>query len=160
MSRFVQTRWLCLERCCDKEQRKYPALKSLFASRTESSLRQDKGNEEDDERSTEKRFKRLKKVFADPLTEVYISFFTSVLSLFTHNNLFLQRSDPQAYNVHPMTQSLVKKIASRFMKREALSNVTVENVQDESNYVPPKDMHVEFNTMLLLRRLFNDGDID
>ena len=55
----------------DKEQQKYPALKSLLTSRTESTLRQDKGNEEDDEKSTEKRFKRLKKAFADPLTEVY-----------------------------------------------------------------------------------------
>ena len=59
-----------------------------------------------------------------------------------------------------MTQSLIKKIASRFLKREALSNVTVKNVQDESKYVPLKDMHVGFNTMLLLRRLFNEGDID
>ena len=160
MSRFVNTRWHCLERCCDKEQRKYPALKSLFTSRTESSLRQDKGNEEDDEKSTKKRFKRLKETFADPLTEVYISFFTSTLLLFTHYNLFLLRSDPQAHNVHPMTQSLIKKIASRFLKREALSNVTVKNVQDESNYVPLKDMHVGFNTMLLLKRLFNEGDID
>ena len=143
MSRFVKTRWLCLERCCDKEQQKYPALKSLFTSRTESSLRQDKRNEEDDEKSTRKRFKRLKKAFADPLTEVYISFFTSALPLFTHCNLFLQQSDPQAHNVHPMTQSLIKKIATRFLKREALSNATVKNVQDESNYVPLKDMHVD-----------------
>ena len=134
MSRFVKTRWLCLERCCDKEQRKYPALKSLFTSRTESTLRQDKGNEDDDEKRTKKRFKRLKKAFVDPLTEVYISFFTSALQLFTHYNFFLQRSDPQTHNVHPMTQSLIKKIASRFLKREALSNVTVKNVQDESNY--------------------------
>ena len=59
-----------------------------------------------------------------------------------------------------MTQSLIKKIASCFLKREVLSNVTVKNVQDESNYVPLKDMHVGFNTMLLLRRLFNEGDID
>ena len=59
-----------------------------------------------------------------------------------------------------MTQSLIKKIASRFLKREALSNVTVKNVQDESNYVPLKDMHVGFNTMLLLKRLFSEGDLD
>ena len=59
-----------------------------------------------------------------------------------------------------MTQSLIKKIASRFLKREALSNVTVRNVRDESNCVPLKYMHVGFNTMLLLRRLFNEGDID
>ena len=59
-----------------------------------------------------------------------------------------------------MTRSLVKKIASPFMKRKAISSVTVENVQDESNYVPLKDMHIGFNTMLLLRRPFNEGDID
>ena len=46
------------------------------------------------------------------------------------------------------------------MKGEALSNVTVANVEDESSYFPLKDMHVGFNTMLLLRRLFSDGDID
>ena len=129
-------------------------------SRTVSSLRQDKGNKEDNEKSTKKRFKRLKKAFADPFTEVYISFFMSAPPLFTHYNLFLQRSDPQAHHVYPMTQSLIKKIASRFLKREAVSNVTVKNVQDESNYVPLKDMYVGFNTMLLLRRLFNEGDID
>ena len=116
MSRFVKTRWLCLERCCDKEQQKCPALKSLFTSRTGSNLRQDKGNEEDDEKSTEKRFKRLKKAFTGPLIEVYISVFTSALLLFTHYNLFLQRSDPQAHNVHPMTQSLTKKMHPVFWK--------------------------------------------
>ena len=110
MFRFVKTRWLCPEGCCDKEQQKCPALKSLFTSRTGSNLRQDKGNEEDDEKSTEKRFKRLKKAITGPLIEVYISVFTSALLLFTHYNLFLQRSDPQAHNVHPMTQSLTKKM--------------------------------------------------
>ena len=52
-----------------------------------------------------------------------------------------------------------KNIFSRFMKREVVSNVTVENVKDKSNYIPLKDMARGFNTMLLLRRLFNEGDI-
>ena len=52
-----------------------------------------------------------------------------------------------------------KNIFSRFMKREVVSNVTVENVKDKSNYIPLKDMTIGFNTMLLLRRLFNEGDI-
>ena len=30
MIRFVKTRWLSREKCCDKEMKKYPALKSLF----------------------------------------------------------------------------------------------------------------------------------
>ena len=38
--------------------------------------------------------------------------------------------------------------------------MTVKNIQDESNCVPVKYMHVGINTMLLLRRLFNEGDID
>ena len=37
------------------------------------------------------KFSRLKKAFNDPLTEVHIAFYTSVLPLFTHYNLFLQR---------------------------------------------------------------------
>ena len=49
MSRFVKIRWLCLTRCCDKEQQKYPALQALFTSRTESSLQQNRENEEDNE---------------------------------------------------------------------------------------------------------------
>ena len=91
---------------------------------------------------------------------MYISFFTTALPLFTPYNLFLQRSDPQAHNVHPMIQSLIKKNASSFMKKEALSNVTVKNIQDDLNYVLLKDMHVGFNSVLLLKRLFNEGDID
>ena len=59
-----------------------------------------------------------------------------------------------------MIQPLIKKNASSFMKKEALSNVTVKNVQDDLNYVPLKDMQVGFNSMLLLKRLFNEGDID
>ena len=37
------------------------------------------------------KFSKLKKAFNDPLTEVHIAFYTSVLPLFTHYNLFLQR---------------------------------------------------------------------
>ena len=32
-TRFVSTRWLSLEICCDKELKKYEALKSMFLSR-------------------------------------------------------------------------------------------------------------------------------
>ena len=60
---------------------------------------------------------RLKKAFTDPLTEVYISFFTTALPLFTPYNLFLQRSDPQAHNVHPMIQSLIKKKCIQFYEK-------------------------------------------
>ena len=34
-TRFVSTRWLSLETCCDKEFKKIEALKSMFISRGE-----------------------------------------------------------------------------------------------------------------------------
>ena len=34
-TRFVSTRWLSLETCCDKEFKKFEALKSMFISRVE-----------------------------------------------------------------------------------------------------------------------------
>ena len=43
MSRFVKTRWLSLELCCNKEFKKFPSLKSMFLSRTDNSLGIDKG---------------------------------------------------------------------------------------------------------------------
>ena len=38
MSRFVQTRYLSPENCCNKEFNKFPSLKSMFQSRTDNSL--------------------------------------------------------------------------------------------------------------------------
>ena len=40
-TRFVPTGWLSLEICCDKELKKYKALKSLFLSRVEKKGRLD-----------------------------------------------------------------------------------------------------------------------
>ena len=40
-----------------------------------------------------KRFKRLEKAFKDPWTEVYLYFFSGVLSAFKQANLLLQRED-------------------------------------------------------------------
>ena len=41
-------RWLCLERYCPKETKKFEALTSMFSSRTDSSSKQDVGKEDDD----------------------------------------------------------------------------------------------------------------
>ena len=57
MIRCVSTRWLSLEKCCDKD--KYPALKSIFLSRNET------------------RFVRLQTSHQDLLTEIYVLFYTS-----------------------------------------------------------------------------------
>ena len=46
--RYVRTRWLSLQLCCEKELKKYPALVSLFKSRTKDSNREDNGDEDAD----------------------------------------------------------------------------------------------------------------
>ena len=155
MSRFAKTRWLCLEKCCDKELRKYPAFKSMFESRTGESSKQDRGDETGNQ--IKSKFERLKKAFADPLTEVHISFFTAVLPLFTHFNSFFQRSDPQAHNVYPMTKGLARKIASRFLQPECLDNVSLEILENKDNFLPLTETHVGFSTMMTLRRLYEEG---
>ena len=37
-TRYVSTRWLCLEKCCAKELKKFRALKSMFLSRGDKDL--------------------------------------------------------------------------------------------------------------------------
>ena len=141
----MSTRWLSLERCCDKEIRKYPALKSMFLSRNESDAR----------------FVRLRTSYQDPLTEIYVLFYTSALSLFTHYNMFLQRSDPLAHRVYPATVHLAKKVASRFLKPDILQEkgITVDLLDDTANYVPLSEIFIGLTTKTTLNKLLNEGDI-
>ena len=115
----MSTRWLSLEKCCDKEIRKYPTLKSMFTSRNESDAR----------------FVRLQGSYQDPLTEIYVYFYTSALPVFTHYNMFLQRSDPLAHRVYAATVHLVKKVATRFIKSDILQEeeITTELLYNSAN---------------------------
>ena len=79
--RYVSTRWLCLEKCVNRELKKYEGLRSYFSS---EGLRED-------------RSKRLEQSFKNPMTEVYLYFFQSALVTFTNFNQFLQREDPLIY---------------------------------------------------------------
>ena len=63
---LVPTRWLCLERCCQKGTKKFEALVSMFQSRTDESSKQDGGNEDDDKKTLATRFRRLKNDYKDP----------------------------------------------------------------------------------------------
>ena len=84
MLRLVTTRRLCLEKCFEKELRQYEAFMSKFESRTGNSSKQDTGN--GNEKGSNSRFQRLKMAFADPMSEVHLSFFNAALPLFAHFN--------------------------------------------------------------------------
>ena len=161
--RYVKTRWLSLEQCCDKEVRKFPALKSMFLSRVEKEVI-DKGqhDEDGDGKKLSTKFARLKAAYEDPLTEIHLLFFTSSLRLFTEYNLFLQSGDPLAHKVFPMTQNLVRKIASRFLTPECYRDVdiiTQDIIDDSNNYLPNAEVFLGFSTRQKLKKLFNERDI-
>ena len=71
--KYVSVRWLCLERCLDRELKKYHALKSYFLS----------------EHERDNRFKRLNESFQCPMSEIYLMFFHSAIALLTNFNRFL-----------------------------------------------------------------------
>ena len=83
--KHVSTRWLSLEIAVQRSLKQLPSLTSYFKSECESQAR----------------FKRLQKVFNDPMTEVYLLFLQSVLPSFTHCNQFLQREEPLIHLLQP-----------------------------------------------------------
>ena len=98
----------------------------------------------------------MKNDFADPLTEVYVSFYTSALTAFSKYNLFLQRSDPLAHKVCPMTEELIRKVGMRFLKPHLLSQSIDEDVIDNpDNYLPIESIHIGLASKSTLNKLLN-----
>ena len=93
--KYVSVRWLCLERCLDRELRKYHALKSYFLSELES----------------DNRFKRLNESFQRPMSEICLMFFQSAIALLNYFNRFLQREDPLIYLIHTQMETFLNKLA-------------------------------------------------
>ena len=81
--RYISVRWLSLDKAVNRILQLYESLKSYFRSEAESQAR----------------FKRLLNLFEDPMTEVYLLFYQSVLPTFMHTNLLLQREDPSIFLV-------------------------------------------------------------
>ena len=100
--KYVSVRWLCLERCLDRELKKYHALKSYFLSEPES----------------DNRFKRLNESFQHPMSEIYLMLFQSAIALLTNFNKFLQREDPLIYFMHTQTETFLNKLAVKFIRPE------------------------------------------
>ncbi len=76
-------RWLSLEKAVNRVLQLYPSLESYFKSENESQAR----------------FGRLLAAFTNPMTEVYLVFYQSVLPTFTNINLLLQQEYPNIFLV-------------------------------------------------------------
>ncbi len=150
MIKHGTTCWLSLEQAVERVLKQFESLKSYFRSENE----------------VQPRFKRLHDLFEDPITEVYLLFFQSVLPCLTHtNHQFLQREEPLVHCLQPQLLSLYKKILEKFVK----PSVFFENVDADkmtsidfyitSNQVPDKDLTIGFLTKQTVNRLHEMGDI-
>ena len=61
-----------------------------------------------------------------------------------------------------MTRELTGKLAMRFMIPDSFrgKDITVEIIDDSDNYLPLDEVFIGFTTKQMLKKLFNDGDID
>ena len=148
--KYVSVRWLCLERCLDRELKKYHALKSYFLS----------------EHERDNRFKRLNESFQCPMSEIYLMFFQSAIALLTNFNRFLQREDPLIYLMHAQMEKFLNKLAVKFTRPEKVMehkqkfgtlktlDISLENQKADEN------LSVGLVTRGQLRKLLNEGDIN
>ena len=134
----VSTRWLSLEMAINRSLKQYPSLKSYFFSEDETAAR----------------FQRLKKLFEDPMTEIYLLFFQSILPTLNCANKFLQREEPLIHLLQPQLLSLMKKVLAKYMKPSVLvesfkdlDGLYALQFSDEVNQVSNSDLVIDFLTI-------------
>jgi hypothetical protein len=143
----VSTRWLSLEMAIERCLKQFPSLKSYFLSENETAAR----------------FQRLKKWFEDPMTEIYLLFFQSILPTLNCANKFLQREEPLIHLLQPQLFSLVKKVLAKFVKpsllMESLNDLYSLQYGDSVNQVSNSDLVIGFLTKQKVNKLLHDGYI-
>ena len=148
--KHVSTRWLSLEIAVERSLKQFTNLSSYFKSEDKSQLR----------------FKRLRFNFTDPVTEVYILFFQSVLPWFIHSNQFLQREEPLIYLLQPQLEKLLKNVLGKFIKPTVLAaslkkhdGLLSVDYNDGANHVTDSNLVVGYLTKQAIQRLLTEGDI-
>ena len=145
----MSTKWLNLEIDVEKSLMQFPSLKSYFLSTDESQAR----------------FIRLKSLFEDPLTEVYLMFLESILPTFTHMNQFLQRDEPLIHVLYPQLTKLLKRILGKYLKPSVLAKSVADqkladvNFKDLEDQVNNDDLVIGIMTKQLAHKLLDDGNI-
>ena len=143
--KFCSTRWLSLESAVTRLLRLYQALKSYFLS----------------ESASQPRFHRLKRAFEDPMTEIYLLFFQSILPVFTRINLLFQRSDPCIHLIHSQIRTYLKSLLNKFLLPSVLADTPdITNVAyTEENQLSDDKLYVGLLTRMTLTRLLEDGSV-
>jgi hypothetical protein len=141
--KHVSTRWLSLQRAIERVLKQYNSLRSYFLS----------------ESCSEARFVRVNKIFSNPLVEVYLLFFHSILSLFNAFNLLLQREDPCIHLIYDECERLLNKLIGRLVPSIIISAATsVFEVDYLTNQYSDQDVFIGLLAKQTLAKLENEGD--
>lgn len=137
----MSVRWLNLESVVLRLLKQYAALKSYFES---------------EEECEQDRLCRLKKRFADPMTEVYLLFYQAILPVFTSADLMFQRTAPMIHLVRGSLFSLIRKTMGKFIRPELLTVSDDELVQidfgNPENQLTQNQLFICFTTRQVLNR--------
>ena len=142
--KHISTRWLSLETAVERALKLFNGLRSYFLS----------------EGCTEARFNRLRRVFDDPLSEIYLLFYQSVLPVFNSFNRFLQREDPCIHLIHEQCEALLTKVLGRFVLPGAIRDAEFLSEVDIglSYQLTDANLFVGFTTRQKLLQLEREGD--
>ena len=147
--KHVSTHWLSLEIAVQRCLKHFPSLTSYFRSECESQAR----------------FKRLQRVFNDPMTKVYLLFFQSVLPTFTYCNQFLQREQPLIHVLQPQFAKLLQSILEKYVKpvvlAESLKTNSLSSVdfRNSVNLVDDDCLVIGFMTKQTIKKCLDEGDV-
>ena len=93
-----------MERAVERTLLEYSSLRGYFLCEDPPKSATN-SNRVESEWGGAKRFK-IEKAFKDPMTEVYLYFFSCILPQFKQTNLLLQREDPCIHLVHTLMKKL------------------------------------------------------
>ena len=147
--KHVSTRWLSLEKAVQSGLKQLPSLTSYFKSGSESQAQ----------------LKRLQSVFNDPMTEVYLLFFQSVLPTFTCCNQFLQREEPLIHLLQPQLAKLLQNLLGKYGKPVVLAEslgaggLSSVDFKNPANHVDNESLLIGFLTRQTVKRLLDGEDI-
>ena len=147
--KHVSTRWFSLELAVQRIMKQLPSLMSYFRSECESQAR----------------FKRLQRVFNDPLTEVYLLFLQFVLPSFTHCNQFLQREESLVHVLQPQLAKMLQSILGKYAKPTVLAEslraggLSIVDFKNPENHLDNECLLIGFMTRQKIKKLVDEGDI-
>ena len=145
----ILTRWLCLEKCSNREIQKFDGFKSYFLS----------------EDFPDARYKRLKEHFTDPMAKVYTTFYQPTLPVFTTFNMLVQSEAPLIHYFPSEQQRFMSRLANKFIKTCVIQNLKTRGESFSSldifvsNQLDDDDLSVGILTKSLINHILVDGSI-